>query len=224
MVRIETLQERCVIAFDLDHTLVRSNSSFSFGVFLYRQGVCPLRHMICLVFCYAAHQLGLLSVEALHKTIFRIFFYGKSKELFCEMTQRFLDSYLIPSLYPPVYEKLQEAQRQGNATALFSSGPDFLVEAIAARLAIDHWLATTYAIDSAGYFASVVDIVVGKQKAVALQMLVEALQCHRSIAYSDSCLDIPFLQAASHAVVVLPAKRLKRFCRSQGWGIIEQKR
>lgn len=211
---------RSIVAFDLDHTLLTCNSSFAFGCFLFHRGLCPWWNMATLLSCYAAHKAGLLSVAGLHRTIFRRFFLGKSREEFSAHLELFLDGALDEILYIPVYHKLLEAQSAGDTVALFSSSPDFLVHAVARRLKIDRCLATTYAVNEQGLFCDVTHIVSGEQKADVLRELVDTLSFKSSTAYSDSCLDIPFLAAASTAVAVRPDRCLRKQSVLRGWSII----
>lgn len=212
--------KRSIVAFDLDHTLLTCNSSFAFGCYLFRHGLCSWWNMATLLSCYAVHKVGLLSVASLHRTIFRRFFFGKSKQNFSAHMELFLDGSLDEILYLPVHQKLLEAQSAGDTVALFSSGPDFLVHAVARRLKVDRCLATTYAVNEEGLFSDVTHIVSGEQKANVLRDLVDTLYFNSSTAYSDSYLDIPFLTAASNAVAVRPDRRLRKISLLQGWAII----
>jgi HAD superfamily hydrolase (TIGR01490 family) len=206
--------------FDLDHTLVTCNSSFAFGKFLFQRGIYSQLDMATLLAAYGAHVVGLLSIKRLHKIIFNIFFRGKSKKLFCDHVELFLDDSLDKIINAEVYNKLLEAKHAGGCVAIFSSGPDFLVEAIARRFDIQHVLATTYSISDAGIFSAVTDIILGAQKATALRQMLDKFSLASSIAYSDSSLDIPLLVAASHAVAVSPDRRLKKLALQRGWSII----
>lgn len=220
---MDALKRPCnnrLIAFDLDHTLLTCNSSFAFGCFLFQRGLCPWWNMVSLLSCYATHKVGLLSMSRLHRIIFALFFRGKSKQDFCCYAELFLDLSLNEILFFPVYQKLLDAQSAGDTVVLFSSGPDFLVNAFARRLKIDRSLATTYAVNELGLFSEVTHIVSGKEKACALRDMADSLSFKSSTAYSDSYLDVPFLAAASNAVVVRPDRSLRKLSLLRGWSII----
>lgn len=201
--------------FDLDHTLLRVNCSYRFGAYLYKQRFFSFFTMFFLVILYASHKAGFLSLSGLHQKNFDLIFRGRNFASIEQSIEAFLDKELDDSLYPPAIERLQNALKNGHRTVLLSSSPDFLVRSIAKRLNIPEWHATVYALDREGKFSSIPFVLQGNDKAAYAHSIQEHVT-----AYSDSELDLPFLEAANVAVAVNPSKKLLRYVELHQWEII----
>lgn len=208
--------------FDLDHTLLKVNSSFCFGTYLYREKYfSSLSLFYCLLY-YARHKFLRMSINNLHHKTFKLLFQGRSlAELNCHV-QVFLQQKLKDLFYPPALAALCKAQELGYYTALVSSSPDFLVKPIADYLQMTYWNATCYGPNEQGNLQSILSIMEGQDKAVYVQKLSQQLEIPLSslTVYSDSYLDLPVLKIAGNAIGVRPDSRLRKFCIKKGWEII----
>jgi len=208
--------------FDLDHTLLKENSSFSFGAYLYREGFFNTLKMLKLASVYALHKLGLLSLASLHKKIFQKLFHEKSASQFQRLVDDFLDKSFHELLHMPAVDCLIKAQQRGDFIAILSNSPDFLVAKIANRLNVHFWKASIYSLDDKGNFSHISAFLEGKEKAIWMKkqaLKFDILDVNIS-AYSDSILDLPFLEAAGEAIGVNPDKRLRKLCLRKGWKIL----
>lgn len=210
-----------ISAFDLDHTLLSVNCSFQFGQYLFSHRQSSIWKTACQAFFYAAHAAGQLSIDQIHQRSFSLFFKGKSSSLYQELVDRFLDEKLASLVYKPALDRFRRAQVEGHYTAILSSSPDFLVKAIALRLEATHSASTLYHVEK-GLFSHLGSIMDGRQKASILNMLAENWQVPKEniYAYSDSHLDLPFMEAAGHAVAVRPTRQLRKMCLHKGWTIL----
>lgn len=208
--------------FDLDHTLLNKNSSFQFGIYLYRQKVLPLSSVLYYVSCYSFHKLSFLSLQKLHRKIFSRLFLGKSSSKFIQLAEAFVKEKFESMLYFPAVRELEEAKKSGHFTAIFSSSPDFLVSLIARRFKVHEWVATRLHKDDKGHFSTLSEVVEGKLKSHYLRSLSQKLNIQPKdfTAYSDSYHDLPFLNAAGIAIGVNPDRRLKQICKKNQWQII----
>lgn len=208
--------------FDLDHTLIQSNSSYRFGRYLYRRNLLAFRTMLSLVFAYIRHSYFGLSLFDLHRHSFQILCAGRPKAEFTALVDEFLDEYFEALLFPPVVERLRACQEAGHHTVILSSSPDFIVERVAQRLGASEWHASEYAVDDRGVFSHVESVMDGARKA----RWVESIQLRLGLAkeqvagFSDSLLDLPFLEATGHPVGVGSAKKFREFCRQRQWEFI----
>jgi len=210
-----------VSVFDLDFTLLSVNSSYHFGTFLYRNGVISFLEMLKLVSLYARHKVFGMSTDKLHHKVFYRLFKGRSVIFFRQQVERYLDEVWNNIIYLPGFRRLVEAQQQGQCTVILSNAPNFLVESIANRFSVDEWEATVYGVDSNKKFSSIVKVMNGRDKA---QYLCDHLKPYYEEvhAYSDSILDLPFLEAATVPVGVNPDQRLRAICRNKNWKIIDE--
>lgn len=211
-----------ISAFDLDNTLISSNSSYDFGKYLCKHRYLPVSSLFYIVGYSLSHTTGLLSIERLHHCAFERLFKGRSAQDIRLIAMDFLDEFFGSMLYVPAIEALRLAQDRGHLTVLLSSGPEFLVGEIAKRLNIPLWHSTQYAIDKDSHFCHISKLMLGADKARILENLRQqfAIRLEDTFAYSDSHLDLPMLKAAGNAIAVNPNKRLRRLCQHNLWPIL----
>lgn len=209
--------------FDLDHTLLKVNSSFQFGAYLYRQKIFPLVTMLYLASCYFLHKAGLLSMEQMQKKIFNKLFRKLTLEQLNPYAKAFLDQHFNEMLFPPAVQRLKEAQKQGHYTCILSSSPQFLVKLFSDRFNVDACAGTRYELDHNQRFLSIAHLMQGQDKAdyITLTSKEMGLTKQQITAYSDSVLDIDFLRASGTPVGVKPDKKLRHICTKLQWQIIE---
>lgn len=211
-----------VVVFDLDHTLLTVNSSFRFGLFLYRQRYFSFWKLWYCLSAYMRHKWFGMKLQDLHVKAFTHLFQGQPLAAISHEVEKFLDEFFESILYAPVVKRLKLAQAQQEKVLILSSSPDFLVKAIAHRFQVQQWKATTYQVDHEGKFAAVSHVMEGENKANYLRQWVHQLQLSLSATtvYSDSYLDLPVLKIAGQVIGVVPDNRLKRLCQQKGWEIL----
>lgn len=225
MHRIFTSKSReCVqlTVFDLDHTLLTSNSSFRFGFYLYQQKFFSFFKLVTCLSDYVRHKWLKMPIHKLHQKTFESLFKGHALSIIQEHVDQFLTLHLQKMLYHPVIQRLKEAQMRGDYILILSSSPDFLVEAIACRLGVKEWEATRYQTNHLGYFVQIAHILEGQDKADYVHHLTAKMNLPLTsvTVYSDSYLDLPILNLAGQAIAVSPDSQLKRICQQKGWEII----
>lgn len=211
-----------ISVFDLDHTLLKVNSSYQFGLYLYRNKFLSAASLLLCLSHYACHKWFGVSLEKLHGNVFNAFFKGRSLLEIQNRANDFIQRELELLIYAPAMRRLHLARQRGDYTVILSSSPDFLVGSIAHRFEVSDWRGTQYAEDSQGKLVSISHIVEGNNKAHYVQALANQLGISLSsvTVYSDSYLDLPVLEIAGKAVGVSPDKSLKRICQANQWEII----
>jgi HAD superfamily hydrolase (TIGR01490 family) len=213
---------RLISVFDLDHTLLKDNSSFQFGLFLYRKSYLPIWALLFIFSCNLLHLMGVLSISKLHEVAFKRLFHGRSETTVKQWVQKFLSENLEKLFYLPALERLKNAQQEGHLTAILSSSPHFLVGPIASYLNVSLWRSTKYAVDKDRCFCQISFLMLGENKASFIKKLRQRYERDkgRITAYSDSHLDLPFLLAADVAVGVNPTRKLRSICLQNHWPVI----
>lgn len=135
---------------------------------------------------------------------------------------RFLDEKLHQMLNPKILNFFERAKENHHYTLLLSNSPDFVVEAIAVRLGFHEWLGTRYSLSGNEFDGNVLKLVEGQDKAVFVKdfikkMTVSLAEC---FAYSDSYLDLSFLESVGNPCAVNPDRRLKHVAKERNWQII----
>lgn len=208
--------------FDLDHTLLRVNSSFEFGKFLYCRGVFSKSLMLKLAGIYALHKAGLISIQVVQNKIFKLIFAEKSLDFFLELATIFVHHHLDTLLYEPAYRKLKSARDQGEFVAILSASPDFLVNLISQKFEVQFIEASTYSIHPNRKFSHISRFLVGRDKAAYSALCSQRLGISQQniSAYSDCISDLPMLEAAGKPIAVRPGKKLNTICKNRGWEVI----
>ena len=214
-------RQNALRVFDLDHTLMKENTSYLFGWFLYKKGFFSSYRLLRSLSNYMLYKCGILGIPKLHEKVFAAIFYGKSLRLIKKYLEEFLSDEFFTLLEPKVLQRLEIAKFNQEYTAILSSSPDFLVKPIAEKLGVPFWVASHYIPDAHGILCDV-KVFSGKDKVHALQKLQEDLSIHSSqvTVFSDSIYDLPLLRSAGNAVVVRPNLFLKRLALGYGWEII----
>ncbi|MEC8307262.1 MAG: HAD family phosphatase [Chlamydiota bacterium] len=209
-------------AFDLDHTLVDANSGILFFHFLVQSRILhPLA--ACRSFLYAIqHHLFKTSLKTLHHKVFKKLLINRSLSDLKKQVNQFLSCDFYRFLYPPAFCCLRRAQHQGDRVIILSNSPDFLVAPIADYLGVDTWRASQYSANDEGKLHAIQSILVAEGKAEALHHIARQwnIPMERTVAYSDSHLDIPFLKSAGKAVVVNPSREMRSRQKEYQWPII----
>lgn len=211
-----------LVVFDLDETLITTNSSYCFLKILYRTKVISLSRFLRAIFLRFRFYLTHMTIEELHHRAFATLLKGLSMGALEKDVDILLDQLIPSSLYAPAYNELLAAQERGDYIALMSSSPDFLVKKFAAYFKIDIWEATVYDIDKENCLCKIAKLMVGTQKERCLLRLQKELGIPKSqvVVYTDSHDDIPLLMQAGEAVAVKPDKKLRKAAEVHHWRII----
>jgi HAD superfamily hydrolase (TIGR01490 family) len=211
-----------VFVFDLDKTLIKTNSSFEFCLFLYRKKFFSILYVFRSVLYYLKHRFMGMTLSELHEQIFRRVLKGKDLQMIVSHVKEFVDEWLAQALYMPAIAELRRAQHLGYYTMILSNSPSFIVKIIAERLSVVHWQGTEYAVDKDGKLSKIARILNGRDKAFYVRDFIKKLGMKKNqvVAYSDSIWDLPLLKAAGHVVVVNPDRKLQKISQKKNWVMI----
>ncbi len=208
--------------FDLDNTLIRTNSSFQFCRYLYRKNVFSLQSLMTSVWYRLKYEFLGLSLIQLHQAVFEKILKGFSLEILEKHVPCFLEEFLEKDLYLPAYAELKKAKAEGQRTGILSNSPAFLVSPIAQFFGVDFWKATEYGVDKDKCLCNIAILMEGGAKAAAAEEMQIALGIAKEdmTGYTDSHADLPLLKACGNRVAVNPDRKLKRLALKQKWRVI----
>ncbi|NGX51268.1 MAG: putative hydrolase [Chlamydiae bacterium] len=211
-----------ISAFDLDHTLVRTNSGLLFYRYLIERGFYRPTSIFRSFLYSLRYYFFDLSLTELHEKVFERFLKGSALSKVEEEVENFLKKDFFRFLYYPTLARLRLAQHEGHHTVILSNGPSFLVGPIAEYLGVSEWGSSVYSVDREGKFNSIDSILLGEGKASYIQKLTERFQTdlQKVTAYSDSIQDLPLLSIAGRAVVVNPNAKMKKISRERLWEVL----
>ncbi|PCI75983.1 hypothetical protein COB21_04960 [Candidatus Aerophobetes bacterium] len=211
-----------VSAFDLDHTLIKKNTSALFYYYMIKKGVFhPTAVVRSLAYSFR-HRFFNLGIKQVHEQVFEKFLKGMSLAFLNEHVQAFLKEDFFKYIYYPAFKELRQAQYGGHYTVILSASPSFLVGAIAEYFGVFHWSSSEYRLDEEGRLSCIDSVLLGDEKADYIHKLVKKLNTDVSLvtAYSDSIVDLPFLLSAGKGVVVNPKKTMRQMSQKYKFEVI----
>jgi HAD superfamily hydrolase (TIGR01490 family) len=212
--------------FDLDNTLLTGDSDYEWVEFLIDRGVLDRKT------AHAANrdvvrrdQNGDISSEEF------VLFYlatlaGREKAVLAEWHQDYMRERIVPNIPQQALEMLAQHRDGGDLIVLTTATNRFLVDPIAAYLAIEHVIATeAECVDGkyTGNYVGTVNMREGKVKRLDVWLAERGyswLDFNETWFYSDSRNDIPLLDRVSRPVAVDPDATLAAHARSRGWPVL----
>ncbi len=209
--------------FDLDNTLIASDSDYEWAQFLIEEGVLhPAEYHARNDWFYERYKDGTLDIhEFLDFQLAPIA--GVPRERLDAWHADFMRRKIRPMIFPKAIELVES--HAGALTAIVTATNRFITAPIAAELGVPHLLATDIE-EVDGVFTGkprgTPTFREGKIAAVGtwLAGLGTRLEDYESWFYSDSHNDLPLLERVTHPVAVDPDATLRPLARERGWPVI----
>jgi HAD superfamily hydrolase (TIGR01490 family) len=213
--------------FDLDGTLLPTDSDHAFGEYLVQIGWADGEaHRRANDRFYADYLAGCLDMAA-YVEFATAPWRGRSAAELAAVTEAFLAEVARPALHPAALALVQRHRAAGDLIAIVTATNEFVTRPIAALFGIDELIATELARDAGGRFTGAIHGVPafrdGKIARVAAWLAGRGLaladfEC--CTFYSDSTNDLPLLEQVSHPVATNPVPALAAIAAERGWPVI----
>ena len=206
--------------FDLDHTLLNTDSDHSWGEFLVSEAlVDPVRHRQMNNKFYEDYQAGQLDPIAYNEFVFE-FLTQHDNAYLTELHQLFMQKVIRPQMRPKGFEAIKKHQDLGHAIVGITATSDFITAPIFREFGITEIIATNAEVLNGKYTGKVTGVPCYQQgKLTRLDQWLAGRDVEESWAYSDSINDRFLLEYASHAIAVNPDKRLQTLAQEKNWQI-----
>lgn len=206
--------------FDLDHTLLNTDSDHSWGEFLVNEGlVDAVRHRQINDQFYEDYKKGQLDPIAYNEFVFE-FLTRHDMAYLTALHQRFMQNVIRPQMRQAGFDAIQYHQQQGHTILGITATSDFITVPIFKAFGIDNVLATNAELKDGVYTGKVAGIPCYQQgKLKRLELWLDGRTVEESWAYSDSYNDRFLLEYATHAIAVTPDERLQALAEQKGWEI-----
>lgn len=206
--------------FDLDHTLLNTDSDHSWGEFLVNEGlVDPIRHRQMNNQFYEDYKAGQLDPIAYNEFVFKFLTQHDLAEL-QQLHQQFMQKVIRAQMRPQGFAAIEKHRAAGHALVGITATSDFITAPIFHEFGITEVIATTAELHADGYTGKVAGIPCYQQgKLERLAQWLNGRQVTESWAYSDSINDRFLLEYADHAIVVSPDDRLAALAEERQWVI-----
>ena len=213
--------------FDLDGTLLPTDSDHAFGEFLISLGWADAAtHRQRNDGFYADYLAGCLDMDA-YVEFATSPWRGRAAHDLAQAMARFLADVVRPALHPRALDLVHRHRQAGDLLAIVTATNDVVTRPIAELFGVDHLLATELERDAHG---SVTGRICGtpafrEGKITRVQAWLASQgrnmnDFERCTFYSDSTNDLPLLEHVSDPVATNPGPALERIARDRGWPIL----
>ena len=209
--------------FDLDHTLLAGDSDYLWGVFLAERGVVdPDHYERENERFYREYKEGRLDIyEFLRFSLAPLARHAPTE--LAAWRDGFVAEKIEPIILPKARRLIERHRCAGDVLLIITATNSFVAAPIAARLGIEHLIATEPVLRN-GLYTGEVDGIPSFREGKVLR-LEQWLDAHGatlagSSFYSDSHNDLPLLERVDHPVAVDPDPALAEFARTHGWPIL----
>ena len=209
--------------FDLDNTLISSDSDYLWGEFLcennyvdtdsYRNGHDAY---------YQDYLNGQLDIDAFLRFQLQPLA-SQPITVLEEWRNRYLTEKITPAMLPAAKQLIEEHRKSGHTLMIITATNRFLTQPIADLLNVTHLIACEPEIKNNQYTGNYTGIPSYQHgKVTRLNQWLDAQQAslEESWFYSDSHNDIPLLSLVDHPTAVDPDPELEKQAQNQGWPII----
>ncbi|WP_326519180.1 HAD family hydrolase [Acinetobacter sp. CAAS 2-6] len=206
--------------FDLDHTLLNTDSDHSWGEFLVSEGlVDPVRHRQINDQFYEDYKAGQLNPYAYNEFVFQ-FLTQHDNDYLTDLHSQFMQKVIRPKMRPKGFAAIQKHKDLGHEIVGITATSDFITAPIFREFGISEIIATNAEVIDGQYTGKVAGLACyQKGKLDRLDQWLEGRQVCESWAYSDSINDRFLLEHATHAIAVNPDEQLAQLAQQQGWEI-----
>jgi HAD superfamily hydrolase (TIGR01490 family) len=213
--------------FDLDGTLIETDSDHAFGEFLVHVGWADRdRFKQRNDQFYAEYLAGTIDVAAYLDFATAAWRHRPEQEALA-MRERFMAEVMRPALHERALSLVQQHQSVGDRVAIVTATNEFVTRPIAELFGIDTLLAVELERDAQGRATGRAQGVptFREGKVTRVEQWLEGLglatsDFDRITFYSDSINDLPLLEWATHPVATNPGANLEAVALQRGWPIL----
>jgi HAD superfamily hydrolase (TIGR01490 family) len=209
--------------FDLDRTLIAGSSTLALARPFHRRGLTGERQVLKARLAQAvlAHVGSPRGREGSATDSTLAILSGHPEELLSEIVSDAWPTVLKPLVYRDAVELAAGHTADGRPVFVVSAALQEIGDCIARELGLDGALGSRAETRDGRFTGRVERRLLGQAKADAVVAFAssEQLDLATSIAYSDSHLDLPFLEAVGSAVAVNPDRRLRRVANERDYPV-----
>ena len=213
--------------FDLDGTLLPTDSDHAFGDFIISLGWADAaEHKRRNDQFFADYQAGCLDMTAYVDFASAPWRDRSPRDLDAAM-QCFVRDVMQPQLHPAALQLVRRHQAAGDLLAIVTATNDFVTRPIAGLFGVEVLIATDLARDAQGRATGAIQGVPAFREGKIDRVLAwlagrgqTLASFERSTFYSDSINDLPLLDHVSHPVATNPGPSLLRVAQERHWPVL----
>jgi HAD superfamily hydrolase (TIGR01490 family) len=210
-----------VAFFDLDGTILNTNSGKILAHYAHKTGILPSRHLINGIFLSALYKMGLMQPE---KIIGRVtkWFAGIEETALTEITDQIYDRFLKRAIRKSALTEINFHKSNNGQTVLLSAAINYICQPIKEFLDMDDMICTGLEVKEGRLTGNPKDkYCFGSEKLRQAKLFCQThgFSLGKAYFYADSKEDLPLLEKVGHPVCVTPDPKLDRIAQKKGWTI-----
>ena len=213
--------------FDLDGTLLATDSDHAFGEFMVRLGWAGgAEHQRRNDEFYAQYLAERLDIDA-YVDFATAPWRGRDRAEVAAASRRFIEEIARPAVHDTALELVRRHREDGDVIAIVTATNEFVTRPIAELFGIGELIATELERDAQGCVTGRIrgtpSFREGKITRVHQWLQARGQDWHqfeRTVFYSDSINDLPLLERVSDPVATNPGPALERIALERGWPVV----
>ncbi|MGN6083117.1 HAD family hydrolase [Trinickia sp.] len=217
--------------FDLDHTLIPTDSDHEWGRFIVKLGIVDAEsYLRDIDRFYADYKRGQLDIHAYLETILKPLAHRSRAEL-AAWHEQFMHEVIKPALTPVALELVREHQEKGDLCCIVTATNEFITRPIADAFGVPMLIACEVETTDGQPHSPFTGRGTGtpsyrEGKIVRVQAWLASLgkswsDFEHSYFYSDSHNDIPLLEKVTDPIATNPDATLRAHAQAKGWRILD---
>lgn len=206
--------------FDLDHTVLTSDTGMSWMRFQRRRGELSSLGLARAVWWSLLYKAAVLDMETLAARLCAEIAGQPEDEMIAKATVWY-EADVVPMIAPAARHAIARHRAAGEVIALATGATQYAAEAVARGLGIEHTLCSRLEVEGGRFTGKLAAMCFGRHKVPLAEAFADRhdVDLARSTFYSDSYNDLPLLERVGTPVAVNPDLRLWRHARRRGWRI-----
>ena len=207
--------------FDMDKTLIASNSGVSFMRYSLRRGKTTAWKVLRSLVDYVRYRYDLLDMERAYRDSLRPLV-GVHEEELIQFCQEWFDDVIKSLIYPEAQNSVRRHLDRGERVVIISNAVTYAVEPLARYLGVPYVLATQLEVCRGHFTGNYIEPLCFRQgKVFWAEKLARELgvELGQSTFYTDSITDLPLLERVENPQVVNPDPKLRSLAKRRGWSV-----
>lgn len=214
-------RRRVAAFFDMDRTVVRTNTGPMYLAHAFRHGWLRKRHIAVGAWWTVLYKLTILdTVNAVRKATAAMG--GVDETALTEFCRTWVEEEVVPEISRSARRVIELHRHRGDLLVLLTASSAYAADPVGAHLGMDHVLCTRVETVGGKLTGRTVEPpCIGEGKVLWAERLAaaEGIDLDRSSFYTDSIHDMPMLERVGDPIIVNPDFRLARLARRRGWRI-----
>ena len=216
-------QEKYVVFFDLDKTLLTINSSVSLILTAYKKGLLKTSGLLKAVLLSIIYKLRLGNTIDITKSM-ASWLNGIPESTVIEMSEQLVRGKLIPKIRPSMIDEIEGHKAKGAQLVILSASLPYTCEPIAKHLHIDDVICSSMEVVDGVFTGNPKgNICIEQEKEIRMRDYCSnaSFSLDDAYCYGDSYSDRYIMKICGNPVCVAPDSRLRKLARARNWKLIQ---